>query len=75
MLHHTLLAVLDLRDHLGGDLDVTDQVLQTAVLDHGLQVRCNLILVTGIGMDDIPEGFIGLIFHFSNLRFKMFMRQ
>ena len=36
VLHHTLLAVLDLRDHLGGDLDVADQVLQPAVLHHGL---------------------------------------
>ena len=36
VLHHTLLAVLDLGDHLGRDLDVTDQILQAAVLHHGL---------------------------------------
>ncbi len=36
MLHHTLLAVLDLRHHLGRNLDVTDQVLQMAVFHHGL---------------------------------------
>ena len=65
VLHHTLLAVLDLGDHLGRDLDVTDQILQVAVLHHGLQVVRDLVLIAGIGMHYIPKCLIGLFFHFG----------
>ena len=63
MLHHLLLAVLvDLRNHLDGNLDVADQILQVAVLHHGLQVVCDLVLITGIGMHNIPKSLSGLIY-------------
>ena len=63
MLHHLLLAVLvDLRNHLDGNLDVADQILQVTVLHHGLQVVGDLVLVTGIGMHNIPKSLSGLIY-------------
>ncbi len=63
VLHHLLLTVLvDLRNHLDGNLDVADQLLQVTVLHHGLQVVGDLVLVPGIGMHNIPKSLSGLIY-------------
>lgn len=69
-LYHVLLAVLDLRHHLRRHLDVADQILQTAVIHHGLKVRRYLVLIAGISVYDVPERLVGLFFHFGVPPFK-----
>jgi len=49
-----LLAVLDLKDLLGGDEDVGDLLLEIRLRDLGLQIRLHLRFMSGIGPDDIP---------------------
>ena len=48
------LAVLDLGDLLGRDLDLEDVVLHVQRLDPGLEVGLDLVLVAGVGVHDVP---------------------
>src|SRR4051812_12217185 len=48
------LAVLDLGDLLGGHLDLVDVVLDVQGLDPRLEVGLHLVLVAGVGVDDVP---------------------
>ena len=48
------LAVLDLGDLFGRNLDLEDVVADVEVLHAGLEVGLHLVLVTGIGVDDKP---------------------
>jgi len=48
------LAVLDLGDLFGGNLHLEDVVADIEVLHTGLEVGLHLVLVAGVGMDDIP---------------------
>ena len=48
------LAVLDLGDLFGGHLDLEDVVADVQVLHAGLEVGLHLVLVAGVGVDDVP---------------------
>ena len=48
------LAVLDLGDLFGGHLDLEDVVADVEVLHAGLEVGLHLVLVAGVGVDDVP---------------------
>ena len=54
--HVTPLAVLDLDHVLGGDQDLKDPVVHVHRVDALHQVVAHLVLVTGIGVNDIPVG-------------------
>ena len=53
------LAVLDLDDLLGGDLDLEDEVLHVERGDSGLEVGLDLVLVAGVAVHDIPVAVAG----------------
>ncbi|CDZ88858.1 hypothetical protein RHRU231_450025 [Rhodococcus ruber] len=48
------LAVLDLGDLFGGHLDLEDVLPEVQVLHAGLEVGLDLVLVTGVGVHDVP---------------------
>jgi hypothetical protein len=48
------LAALDLGDLLGGHLDLEDVVLDVQRADAALEVGLDLVLVAGVGVDDVP---------------------
>jgi hypothetical protein len=53
-LHLLALAVLDLGDLFGRNLDLEDELLHVQVLDPGLEVGLDLVLVAGVGVHDVP---------------------
>src|SRR4051794_2513733 len=53
-LHDLALALLDDGLVLGRDLDLEDVVLHVERGDPGLQVGLHLVLVAGVGVDDVP---------------------
>ena len=62
-LYLSLLVVLDLSDHLGGDLDLMDEVMELAVFHRVDDAVRHLVLVPGIGVDHVPFCFVC---HFSH---------
>ncbi len=48
------LSVLDLNDFLHRDLDLEDVIFHVQRLDAGLQVGLDAVLVTCVGVDDVP---------------------
>src|SRR3954447_24190789 len=78
-LHDLALALLDLRLFLRGDLDLEDEVLHVERRDPRLEVGLHLVLVTGIGVYDVPvagqgaqpfaEGFdrVGVLFRLGRV--------
>jgi hypothetical protein len=58
-LDHLALAVLDLRDLLGGDHDLVDVVLHVEADDAVLEVRLHPVLHAGVGVHDEPLAGLG----------------
>src|SRR5205807_5318906 len=54
LLHHLLLAALELDHVLDGDDDLEDLVLHVHGADPGVEVGLHLVLVAGIGVHDVP---------------------
>src|ERR1700744_2999290 len=53
------LAVLDLGDLFGGDFHLEDVVADVQVLHTRLEIGFHLVLVTGVGVDDVPVTWLG----------------
>ncbi len=51
---HATATLLDLGDHLRGDLDAEDVVLETHGLDALLEIRLHLVLVARVGVQHVP---------------------
>ena len=58
-LDHLALAVLDLRDLLGGDHDLVDVVLHVEGDDAVLEVGADAVLHAVVGVDDVPLARLG----------------
>ncbi|MNI70255.1 hypothetical protein D3C73_1260570 [compost metagenome] len=52
------LRVLDLDDLFHGHLDLEDVIFHVQGLDAGLEVSLHAVLVTGVGVDDVPVTFL-----------------
>src|SRR5258708_2810647 len=60
-LHRVALAVLDLDLLLGGHEDLEDLVAHVHRVDAVLEVRLHLVLVTRVGVDDVPAPVVLLL--------------
>src|SRR6202008_5148597 len=67
------LAVLDLGDLFGGHFHLEDVVADVQVLHTGLEVGFDLVLVSGVGVDDVPvAGFRAQVRFQRNRRVDLF---